>query len=784
MTRTLSLLLAAIALTAAFAQNEPIRTVAETGFEDGLAPFERSWGNPGVAADAAHSGEASVRIEDGGAIVMPDIPYERGQQYRLSYWMRTESIVRGEKPWHRAGAQVQYTYADGTGKHFDIGLTLGTTDWTRYERTISFTSKRIPERFAIVLQNWRATGVCWFDDVELVEMPPVELDPRIPPREDVESLPPRVWPMPEVVDGPDVADNGITSVRFLESGLPAEIGRVDGGPAVGPLRIRATVDGNELASASLGVALDGHDSLRGWMTRWRTVLGASEDAFPRVEIFTEQFAGSPIVTVFTRLWLENGSQVKDLEIALGVPDSLDQALSFAGNAPVRSAASALTMELEAGVTKPLMVLHDEADEGGLAVYHPLPPELRRWYVNDYVPEVLPTTVTVADGALGWRFDPAVAAEENAHHHTIDLVTMIAPYAGTAEEGLDIFAVGDADLMAEELPFGEDMPGGYWHWPPPYRMRALHVSRYHPWEAFASADASRETFTWGHEGGFAWGWVNIPQKQMRFSPTSPSPLWRDACMRLLAFFLMRPDESGSPPHISMYRTWATGLEDIEDFYHRHFAQDIEWRVGEWRALLNEADYLTDEHRQSIGEELQRVRTIFDPEQDPRVTWTHVLPEDGGWWYEYLNIPRPDMREGPALVVNTHMTSIGNAGELMLISSDLGRDEDAAAWREIFERGVDGLLWGLAQDRAWTDYDQNHVEYALATGGPAGYHVYCVGSWLPRIIRVSDEIGGYRLDELLEYERRMTQAKIMEDHPDVLENALELLAEFETGQEDEQ
>ncbi|MGI5820007.1 MAG: hypothetical protein ACOX9R_18130, partial [Armatimonadota bacterium] len=120
-------------------------------------------------------------------------------------------------------------------------------------------------------------------------------------------------------------------------------------------------------------------------------------------------------------------------------------------------------------------------------------------------------------------------------------------------------------------------------------------------------------------------------------------------------------------------------------------------------------------------------------------------------------------------------------LMLISADLGRTEDAAAWREIFERGVDGILWALAQEHAWTDYDADHLEYALATGGPASYHVHCVGSWLPRVIRISAENGGHRLDELLAYLRRMTRAQIMQQHPQALQTALALLDELEAPQE---
>ncbi len=783
MTRPIAALLLLTVVGVCFAQDEPIRTVMQTGFEEGLAPFTVSWGDATLGTDAAHSGATSVRMEDGGAIEFANISYAPGQQFLLSYWMRTQDIVRGEQPWHRAGGQVQYSYADGTGGHFDIGLTLGTTDWTRYERVIAFTTKRVPVSFTIVLQNWRATGVAWFDDVELVELPPVEFDPRIPSAEEMEGVPPRVWPMPPIVDGPAALDNGITALAFGEAGLPERIGCLGGGPAVGPLEMRAVVDGAQLSSADLPVALDGYDSLRGWMTRRRTVLGESEEAFPRVEVFTEQFAGSPIVAIFARLWLPNGAQVSDLELSLGLPAELSRALSFEGNAPVGSAASELSVTLAEGVTKPLMVLHDAADEAGVAIYHPLPPEMRRWYVDDYVPQVLPASVTVSDGALRWRFEPATADSDRPHHHTIDLVTMIAPYAGTAAEGLQAFQVADTDLLADALPFGDDMPGGYWQWPPPYRMRGLHISRYHPYEAVSSADAGAETFTWGHEGGFAWGWVNIAQKQMRFSATSASPLWRDACMRLLAFHIMRRDESGTPPHLNMYRPWATGLENLDDFFRRHFAQDIEWRVGEWRALLRDADYLTEEQRQSIGAELQAIRAIFDPANEKPVSWTYVIPDGGGWWYEYMNIPRPDMRDGPAFVLNTHMTSTGNAGELMLISRDLGRDEDFEAWREVFERGVDATLWALGQERAWTDYDPNHLEYALATGGPASYHVHCAGSWMPQIIRTSDEIGGYRLEELLAYEQRMAKAKIMQENPANLESVLKLLREFGIEQEAE-
>lgn len=120
----------------AAAPGDPV--IPEVGFEDGLSPFRIVSGRCEVDREVTHSGTGSLRISDAGSVVLGDLDIA-GKCWVLSYWMRTENVVRGPEPWHRAGAQVQMLDAEGRGAgkgHFDIDLTLGTTDWARHERTI------------------------------------------------------------------------------------------------------------------------------------------------------------------------------------------------------------------------------------------------------------------------------------------------------------------------------------------------------------------------------------------------------------------------------------------------------------------------------------------------------------------------------------------------------------------------------------------------------------------------------------------------------------------------
>lgn len=752
---------------------EPVRVVLDTGFEEGLAPFVRRSGTPAVTTEEARSGRHSLRIERSGGVALPPVDYAPGKRFRLEFWMKTVAVKRGANPWNRAGAQVTVQGPfSGRLRHRDIGQTDGSTEWTHHAATIAYDLKEIPHSFQVILQVWDAAdGVVYFDDVRLVELPPVPADPRFPRRDEVAAHPPRVWPMPPVLDGPEAVDNGVVEMRFSPKGLPAGIRPLEmEQPALGDLSFAATVAAETLDTRSMVPVLNGYDARRGWMNRRRTVLappGGDEASLPRLEIFTEQFKASPLVAVFVRLWLPNETEVTGVELALALPPEWERFLWFDGNAPRRTAGGELRARLDGTTTKPFWGASSAAEDRGVVLYHPVPPELRRWHIDDYVPQTLAVDLAVEAGnRLVYRFPPLRTGAEG-HCHSLDLTLFVHSYAGSVEQGLAPFAEYGARLLEDAPPFAAGMPDGYWTWPVPMSHRGLRINRYHPWETFATADAGAETFTYGHAGGFAWGWVSIPQKQMRFSPTSPNPWWRDSCLRMLAFHILRRDESGTPPHLNMYREWARNLENVDDFYRRHFCQDIEYRVGEWRQLLTRTDYLAEEERRDIYRELQHIRAIFDPDSPPKVGWTSTVP-GGGYWYAYMNIPRHDMVDGPGYVLNTHMTSVGNAGELMLLSRDLGETEDFAAWRELFDRGVEGLLWALADERAWEDYDPNVLRYGLRVGGPRGYHVYAASEWMPRILRIAKEMGNPRLPELMACQERLLAADFMAEHPRPREN----------------
>ena len=69
--------LALTVLAAAIAawDEQPIRLILDTGFEDALAPFTPHPGTPAITSEQAHSGKHSLRIERTGGVVLPAVDY-------------------------------------------------------------------------------------------------------------------------------------------------------------------------------------------------------------------------------------------------------------------------------------------------------------------------------------------------------------------------------------------------------------------------------------------------------------------------------------------------------------------------------------------------------------------------------------------------------------------------------------------------------------------------------------------------------------------------------------
>ena len=56
---------------------------------------------------------------------------------------------------------------------------------------------------------------------------------------------------------------------------------------------------------------------------------------------------------------------------------------------------------------------------------------------------------------------------------------------------------------------------------------------------------------------------------------------------------------------------------------------------------------------------------------------------------------------------------------------------------------------------------------------------VTAWLPEIMRLGQEIGPYRFDDLAALERRLVKAKYLEGSPDTVKWAEEFLQEIGQG-----
>ncbi|MBI2297920.1 MAG: hypothetical protein HYU66_03025, partial [Armatimonadetes bacterium] len=99
------------------------------------------------------------------------VPYPGGR-LRVSGWVKTADVVRGEAPWHLAALQLISFDAGGQAVgHHDVVLLGGTTDWTRYETTVLLSGAVAAVEVHCHLWGEKTRGRAWFDDVELEFLP-------------------------------------------------------------------------------------------------------------------------------------------------------------------------------------------------------------------------------------------------------------------------------------------------------------------------------------------------------------------------------------------------------------------------------------------------------------------------------------------------------------------------------------------------------------------------------------------------------------------------------------
>jgi len=724
------------------------RSLIEQGtFEGTLQGWEVDHGQVAVEA-------GSVRLTDSAAVQTPLIPYAR-QFLRIAFRMKTEGVERGKEPWNLAGLQVVwYDPEQQEIGHNDVGLTAGTTDWTPHEGRSFHEAKEGMAFFRVRLLIWDTRGTAWFDDVVVEETGVPEAFRKVPLLSEVEDQTPRLWALPELQPLAGPLDVGTLQVNFAP----------DRGAFIRPTDPRAPeltrLDVTVNAGEPLGYSESGLEAAAGYYYRYRAV-SEGRSGRPVFEAYTEAFRGSPIVAQFLRLYVTAESRVARFRIGFEVPAGLTRLAWFRGNALQDGELGPAVRYRFGETTKPFIVLHSADDTSGLVVYHPTPPEVRRWHLEDYVVESRPDLVCLPEAQpdgrwrISWDFRD-VTAGAGGYEHSFDLPLYFMPYVGTVQAALREFQVWDADLTQDTPPLPPSAAYGYWsEWmgggP---GERALRMARYHPRE-FASWIPGAPA-CYGHKDGHMWGAMTQQMKGIRVDPLAERALLRDDAIRMLHFFVERANEQGAPPDMSMWRDLAILLPDPQDYFTHVFCQYWEFRLGEFRRLMA-SPHLTEEEKSHVYDALQRARRVFDP-GSPR-SWTKLTPE-GSYWFDYMDLPL--WAENP-WVINTHATSVGVAGQFHLLARERHEDSDALWWADVFRRGVDGLLYALSQDWMWyaDTHDANELRYGRSRGGPRDYHGYMVTAWMPEVIRTAIALDNYRLDDLVAAYRRMTRARYLEN-----------------------
>ena len=752
----------------------PKPLIPQGSFEGTLDGWEVGYGKVELDAQQAHGGKGSVRLTNGSALETGLIPYSQ-QFVHISLWMRTESVQRGAQAWNEAGGQVSWFGADKQEiGHSDIGLTVGTTDWTQHEASYFREAKEQVAYFRVRLMIWDAQGTAWFDDVVVEEAGPPEAFRKVPLLSEVEDSPPRFWALPELQPVPGPIDVGTMEVSFTPDRdfliRPAD----KNAPEITRLDARIS------SAEPLGFKEGGLESAAGYYYRYR-LRAESRTGYPAMEVYSEAFRDSPILSQFIRVYLANGTTLARLEAGFKIPPSLTRLSYFWGNRLQTSALGEKSPVYRFGLTtKPFVILHTPDDTAGIVIYHPIPAEVRRWYIEDYLvesrPDIVCRPLKQEDGSyrLSWDFRDLVAGP-GGYEHSFDFTVFLMPYAGTMKGALGEFQVGDVDLTEPKPPLPEAAKDGYWaEWMGlGAGERILRMARYYPRE-FSSWIPGTSGGCYGHRDGHMWGGTNQQMKGIRVDPLAERALPRDHAIRMLHFFVERGNEHGAPPEMSMWRDLAARLENPEDYRTHVFCQFWEFRMGEFRRLM-QSPHLTDSEKGEVYLALQRAQKVFDPNAPG--SWTKLTP-DGGYWFDYMDLPIWD--ENP-WVINTHTTSLGVAGQFRLLAQEMHQDADAQWWGEVFKRGVDGLLYALGQDWMWyaDAHDPNELRYAAKLGGPRGYHSYMVTAWMPDVIRSAIALDNYRVDELVTYYQRMMKAKYLEGDEEVLKPADEFLRSIGRG-----
>ncbi|MFO7947222.1 MAG: hypothetical protein R6V19_10430, partial [Armatimonadota bacterium] len=313
------------------AQEPGTSLIENGGFEDGQTGWDRVWGQPQIVTGVARSGDRCLKVTGGGGLQTKMIPHE-DRFIHISVWMKTEDVVRGERPFDKA--TCQYQWLDEEGKeisHSDFGQTIGTTEWTQYEATVTAIENPKAKYLRVKLFNWNCSGTSWWDDlvVEVTERP--EAYVKVPPLDEVEDDRPVVWPMPEVTEPettPARYDTGVITCTMPADGTGPVIELADAqGPKITEIN-NAILQSSGNDCIGENPPIHGYDWNRGYAMRYKRAVPFAPENFPAGEEYTEVFRDSPIAYNFSRIWLHNGMGSDSVSGTVRVEGEIERVISF------------------------------------------------------------------------------------------------------------------------------------------------------------------------------------------------------------------------------------------------------------------------------------------------------------------------------------------------------------------------------------------------------------------------------------------------------------------------
>jgi uncharacterized protein YjdB len=215
-------------------------------------------GTPEATVDNAvyHDGSYSLRLKSLGDVIskasvnQSGLPVTAGQYYKISQWMKTDSIVSSG-----LGAYMRLSYQNSSGtqvgNYIFMGSLKGTNDWTLQQQILKVPTGAV----TLKVEDYYdlATGTAWYDEVSLIQWIPatgIALDQTYGSLEVGESL-----TLAATVSPSNASDQGVIWSSSDEDVAAVANGIVTGvGSGNATITARAT-DGGFTASYALSVGL-------------------------------------------------------------------------------------------------------------------------------------------------------------------------------------------------------------------------------------------------------------------------------------------------------------------------------------------------------------------------------------------------------------------------------------------------------------------------------------------------------------------------------------------------